>query len=149
MDINVRRKYTPGSPHQLLCLPRRRLTHHHAGGRGDIRPFAVGHSGARGCDRGDRACDGQDASSHSLISPRAQRSSAGHPGVPGKTCPEGACESGRLPAPLLHPPSPCVSPRSGEMSSVFPGAQETWFMAAAGSARQEALNYRALRDTRA
>lgn len=149
MDINVRRKYTPDSPHQLLCLPRRRLTHHTLGGGGTSGPLlwvTQGPGGATG-----------ETGPVMVRTPQATVSShQGHSEAPqviqecrGRPTPSGACESGCLPAPLLHPPSPCVSPRSGEMSSVFPGAQETWFMAAAGSARQEALNYRALGDTRA
>ena len=51
MDINVRRKYTPDSPHQLLCLPRRRLTHHTLGGGGTSGPLlwvTQGPGGATG-----------------------------------------------------------------------------------------------------
>lgn len=94
MDINVCRKYTPGSPRRLLCLPQHRLLRQESHApittlvdRGDIRSFAVGHAGARGCNGGDGASDGQDTSSHSLVSPGAQRSSTGHPGGAGKDPP--------------------------------------------------------------
>ena len=123
--------------------------HRHAGGRG----HQVRRRGSRrgqGVRRGRQGLCSQDASSRSLISPRTQRSSTGHPGGAGKDPPRAASASpaaSQPPAPTA--PTPGESPHSGEASSAFPGAPETWFMAAAGSARQEALNYQALGDTRA
>lgn len=89
-------------------------------GSPDIRPFAVGHSGARGCDRGDGACDGQDASSHSLFSPRAQRSSSGHPGVPGKTRPKWGLRVWLLPSLSAPSAKPSCEPSLRQGEQRFP-----------------------------
>ena len=80
----------------------------------------MGHSGARGCNRGDGACDGQDASSHSLISPRAQRSSAGHPGVPGKTHPEWGLRVWLPPSPSAPSTKPLCEPSLRRDEQRFP-----------------------------
>lgn len=80
------------------------------------------------------------------LEPQSPTSHQGHSEAPqviqecGKTHPEWGCESGHL-QPLCSIRQALVaSPHSGEVSSVFPGAQEAWFMAAAGALAKRLLN---------